>query len=387
MAIGDFDGDRFIDVFIGESLDELGTGDGLPEDGVALMVPLGPAHVFRGSATGVFVDVSSRLKLPAGHPLSVGILDLDGDFDVDLLITQDAQGRAANTLYENRGTDGDGFVRLVDVTQDCGCQEPYAAMGLAVTDIDDNGLPELYITNHSMLPPGREVLLFNKGGMQFSDITEQLNAAPMDPTDTSVNRSVSWAALAFDVENDTLEDLFVVYGELVLSRLDTDEPVNDPLSLPGQRDALLSRMSDGRFEVQTGSGLEDPGRGQAAVTADFDGDGCEDVYVVNLEAPSRLYHNRCARGLHYVEFLLEGTRSNRDAIGARIRIETTGRVQWRHVLGCSTGMRSCTPKRAHFGLGNAEQVDKVNIYWPAGHVQYLEGLAVNQLHRIVEPQQ
>jgi hypothetical protein len=106
---------------------------------------------------------------------------------------------------------------------------------------------------------------------------------------------------------------------------------------------------------------------------------------VNLESPSRLFRNRCRSGYSWVALDLEGTRSNRDGIGARIRVKALGRTQWRHLTGCSTSVHSCGPKRVHFGLGPAGVIDELEVFWPSGAVQRLDGLAPNRVHRIVEP--
>lgn len=382
ITFGDLDGDGWLDVFVGGT--QLGSSEGVITDMVeVVLVGLTPAHVLKGSPSGVFEDVSAELAIPDGNPLSVGMLDLDGDFDVELFIEQDTQGRVQTLMYENVGVRG-GPIELRNVSEKCDCRMLLGPMGLGVIDVDDNGLPELFISNLWLDRVGREALLFNRGSMQFQDVAQELTAFAMDPFGELGNRSSSWATMAFDVENDTFEDLFIVYGELVWEGSKNADPDTYPHLAAGQPDALLSRAYDGRFELQTGTGLEDTGRAQAAVVADFDGDGCEDVYVVNLETPARLYRNRCSRALTYVELQLEGRLSNRDAVGARVRLETAERVQWRHVMGCSTGLRSCMPKRVHFGLGDAQKVAKVDIYWPSGHIQRIGELGVNQLHRIVE---
>lgn len=382
VQFGDVNGDRILDIFVGVAQPQLGS------DLVLLDLKWARPHLLLGSAAGTYRDVGESVTpggLAKGNVFVGALIDLDADGDVELYMIEDSQANPKNVLYENLGPGPDGEPRFKNVSATCGCEEPYAGMGVAAMDIDSNGLPDLYVSNHYSSYPNREVLLLNRGGLAFHDVTEQLGADPMRPFEEDVVRSVSWAAVPLDVENDSIEDVFLVYGGIMFKQPPEIRTPNDPQSVADQPDALLRGQWDGSYVVASGSGVEDMGRGHAAVTADFNGDGCQDLYVVNLGTPSRMYKNRCVGTGRWVEFLLEGTRSNRDAIAARVRIEAGGRVQWRQVLGCTEGVHSCLPKRIHFGLRDATRVDRVEIHWPAGGVQVLENLDVDRLHKIKEP--
>lgn len=389
VQFGDLDGDRLLDLFVSSTV--LATGELQTGSTQSDIVDWGLAQsrLLHARPDGTYVEVQDLVQpsgLPPSNPFVGALVDLDGDGDLDLYLVEDTQGRVLNALYENRGKNAEtGFVNLVDVSATCNCQYPMAGMGLGLLDYDGNGLPDLYVTNIQDLYPNREALLLNKGSLVFQDVTEAIGAYAMDGANPSGPRAVSWGAVTLDVQNDTLEDLLVVYGELVMDPRPDGSTMEGEAFLPAQPDALLIGQPDGQYAVQLDSGLEDVGRGHAAVTADFDLDGCQDVYLVNLESPSRLYRNRCRSGYAWVALDLEGTRSNRDGIGARIRVKALGRTQWRHLTGCSTSVHSCGPKRVHVGLGPASVIDELEIRWPSGAVQRLDGLAINRVHKVVEP--
>ena len=380
VQFGDLDNDGVLDLFVGhmdtEQFEAVGSGTKQETTWA-----LSQSHLYKGLGDGRFEDKTTQVGLALGNPFLGAMIDLDADGDLELYLLQDALGRVKNVLLENQGSDGKGFAKLVDVSKTCGCELPQGPMGLAVLDLDGNDLPDLFISNNYSSPPNREVMYLNRGGLVLQDITEEIGALPMDPWGDG-GRATSWATIALDVGNDTLEDIFIVYGGLVGSKFGK---FDDPKDKAEQADALLLRGFDGKYTVAEGTGLEDFARGHAALPADFDEDGCEDIYLVNLDAPSRLYRNRCAGAGHHVVLRLVGTKSNRDAIGARVRIDSDGRSQWRQVLGCSTSVHSCAPKRLHVGLGGAGRVDTVEIRWPSGAVQIVKDLAVDTTHVIVEP--
>ncbi len=389
VTFGDLDGDRRLDLFVSSTGLSAGDLQRVQNDLDLLDWGLTQSRILQGLPDGTYREVQG-LVLPAGlppsNPFVGGLVDLDADNDLDLYLVEDTQGRVLNALYENRGKNPDtGWVDLVDVSATCGCQYPLAGMGMAVLDYDSNGLPDLYVTNVYETFPNREALLLNRGGLVFQDVTDVIGATAMDPFGEDGPRSVSWGANSLDVQNDTIEDLFVNFGELVFDPPPDGEPRQDPPFLTGQPDALMLGRPDGSYEVQSGSGLEDVGRAHGSVVFDFDRDGCQDVLVLNLETPTALYRNRCNSGNHWLGLDLEGTRSNRDGIGARVRVHALGRTQWRQLTGCVGGAHSCGPKQLHFGLGPAPTVESVEIHWPSGVVQTLSNLAPNRVHAILEP--
>ena len=138
------------------------------------------------------------------------------------------------------------------------------------------------------------------------------------------------------------------------------------------------------------SGAADWGTGRGVAYADFDGDGCLDLLLVNmgrsaaLGEPVRLFRNRCHWGNNWLVVETRGTASNRDGIGARISLTVGDRTQIREITaGASNSSQNMLP--AHFGLGNADVVDEITVQWPSGKIQTLQGVSPNQVVTVVEP--
>ena len=150
-----------------------------------------------------------------------------------------------------------------------------------------------------------------------------------------------------------------------------------------ERNVLFRNDGEGRFRevgwVNAADRIED---GRGAAVLDSDGDGRLDIALRNFYAPGGLLRNRRGDG-HWIGFALEGTRSNRDAVGAKIRLRTGDRWQTR-VVNAGSGYVSSSSKRQHFGLGTAEQIDEVRIEWPSGQRTRLERLDADRAYQITE---
>jgi hypothetical protein len=132
-------------------------------------------------------------------------------------------------------------------------------------------------------------------------------------------------------------------------------------------------------------GLDSVRDGRGVAVADFDNDGRLDLFVANANAAPYLYHNTLPAGAHWIEFLLEGTTSNRAAIGSQVRITAGGQTRLQFLSG-GNSFAGQSSNRVHFGLGLAASVERVEVRWPSGQKEVFTGLAADRLHKIVEGQ-
>ena len=225
---------------------------------------------------------------------------------------------------------------------------------------------------------GNNVLLTTKNGSTFRDVAA---VAGVDYGEFRRQQRVSWGTVFLDYDNDGYEDLYVTSGYL-----DTDD-----INRRQQPNLLFRNNGSGAFDdVSAISGAGDWGTGRGVAYADFNVDGCLDLYVVNLGhsasagEPARLFQNRCAWGNNWLIVKTVGSASNRDGIGARVTIIAGGRTQIREVAaGASYSSQNMLP--VHFGLGQAAVVDELLVQWPSGTLQTLRDVAPNRVLTVIEP--
>ena len=225
---------------------------------------------------------------------------------------------------------------------------------------------------------GDNVLLTTSDGSTFRDVAADAGVAFGE---FRRQQRVSWGTVFFDYDNDGYEDLYVASGYL-----DTDD-----INRRQQPNLLFRNNRSGAFDnVSAISGAADWGTGRGVAYADFNEDGCLDLYVVNLGRsasegePARLFQNRCDWGNSWLIVKTVGSDSNRDGIGARITLVADGRTQIREITaGASNSSQNMLP--AHFGLGRAGVVDELRIQWPSGTLQILRDVAPNRVLTVVEP--
>jgi hypothetical protein len=240
-------------------------------------------------------------------------------------------------------------------------------MGIACGDLDNDGRPDLAVTNYY----GESTTLFrNLGGGVFGDHTAVLGLAA--PT-----RHLLGFGVAFlDADNDGQPDLVSANGHV------GDYRPAFPWKMPIQ---LLMGASGGRL-ADASAGAGPPFRplhlGRGLAVGDLDDDGRIDAIVVCQNEPPVLLRNRTAGG-HWITIALEGTRSNRDGVGARVAIEAGGR-RWVSQRFGGGSYQSAGDPRLHFGLGAATRIDRLEVRWPSGRVDRHEGLAVDRRYRLRE---
>ena len=344
MALADFDLDGWLDVyvvnnrFVGSENSEVG--------------PAPPDTLFRSNGNGTFTDISDLLTWPNhGVGFVAAWTDVDADGDPDLYVVNDHGGWIQpNQLFRNDSspTGGPAFV---NISNTCGCDLAAAGMGIALGDYDHDGFIDLYVTNETVAGSGTETLLRATGTGLYVDVTLDADAVA-----TEVGaREVGWGTEFFDYDNDGWLDIAVAFG--------SKWPDQPPAA-----NALL-RNREGTFSLVEGSGMDlVERRSEGLVVFDSDGDGCQDVLVQNLDGPPDLYRNRCVHAGNWLGLELQGTSSNRDAVGAWVQVTTEELVQVAEVAAGSSSVHSSRPRRLQFGLGAATTAE-VRVRWPAGGVQ------------------
>jgi sugar lactone lactonase YvrE len=420
VAWGDFNGDGRPDLYVARSGGR-------------------PASLHRNNGDGTFTDVAAEAGVTNDRDGSAAVWgDFDGDGDLDLFVTNFNQ---PNRLYRNDSG------KFTDIAPALGLDDPGAGMGAAWADFDNDGDLDLFVANFgpsrlyrnegarftdiapalgvadslgSSVQPawgdyngdGRIDLyvaasgkdhLYRNDGARFVDVGDSLRVVDSAP---------SFGAAWGDFDNDSDLDLFVTgfnasshlyrndHGRFtgvdllkeddgtwkargaVWVDYDNDGDLDLYLVRSGQPNLLYRNDSGSFVEVGAKLGVNSVGDGRGVAVADFDGDGAPDLYVSNQDRPGRLYRNREAEG-GWVAARLVGTRSTKDAIGARVRAVVNGLGLLQEVSGGASHL-SQSGATLLFGVGRAERVDSLTVRWPSGIVQALKDLPAGRLTRIEE---
>jgi hypothetical protein len=395
----DFDRDGRLDLFVagywpdGVNLWRLETTRIMPES-FEYANNGGRKYLLRNKGDGTFEDVTAAMGMTSKRwTLAVAAADLRGTGYPDLFFANDY---GVSELYANQGGK-----RFVDVAETAGVgRTPKSGMNASFGDIFNDGRVAIYKSNISEpnnLIQGNDLWVPKAGGGEYD------NLAPSLGVDLG---GWSWGAQFGDLNNDGTLDLYLVNGyvsagerssywyDFSVIAVGHSRIIGDARNWPDMRGRSFSGyqrkrvwVNDGvgRFtEVAQSVGASDTFDGRAVALADFGNRGVLDVVVANQKGPALLYRNTVAPGRHWIDFELEGTASNRSAIGARIEVTFGGRTQRQDVLAAS-GFSSQNQRRIHVGLGSAAAVDRVTIVWPSGRRQEIERPAVDQLHRVKEP--
>ena len=327
--------------------------------------------VYHNNGNGTFTEAGEKMGLAQpGKGLGVALADFDGDGKIDLAIANDSMPQY---LYRNRG-DGTfeetGMLAEVAVDSD---GRTYAGMGIDFGDFNNDGLPDLVITN---LANQKYALYRNNGDGSFTYDTYATGLARMTLLHSG------WGIHFVDYDNDGRLDLLVSQGH----DLDTVE-LNYP-QLHYKEPMLLARNTgQGHFEdvsSQAGAVFSQPWVGRGMAIGDLDNDGRVDAIVSTNGGAAHLLHNETTAGHHWIGLKLTGHCSNRDAIGALVKLKTEHLMQSATVSTTGSYL-SANDKRLHFGLNNDAMVTDVEIHWPSGVLQHLKGPQVDQMIAVKEP--
>jgi enediyne biosynthesis protein E4 len=347
-----------------------------------------PPSVYRGSpdalyhnnGDGTFTNVSVKAKIyqPEGKNLSVAAADYDNDGWPDLFVANDGLNAY---LYHNQRDGTFKEVGLVSGMALTGRGMTMAAMCISLGDFDNDGWLDLYISDFQR---SSDHVWKNDGKGFFDEVSDQAGI-------TRATRDVlSFGGGFFDYDNDGWLDIFIANGH-VYPEIEQASP---DISYR-QINSLFHNERNGKFldvTKSSGDGFRTPYVGRGVAFADFDNDGFVDIVVANNGDVPLLLHNSGGNGNHFLNFKLVGTKSNRDAMGARIRMAAGGISQIREIAGGGSYL-SQSDLRANFGLGKADRAETVEVRWPSGAQQVFHSVEAGRFYVIeegsdrLEPQQ
>jgi enediyne biosynthesis protein E4 len=379
-AFADYDNDGRLDLYVAGYLDfnvKTPPSETCDYDGVRVRAcgPQGfkgaPDALYHNNGDGTFTDVTVKAGVADEHLyFGFGVIfdDFDNDGRPDIFIANDSN---ANYLYHNKG---DGTFEEIGIPAGVAYNsdgKEHSGMGVAVGDYDHDGLMDLFITTFAN---DNYVLYHNEGGNFFTDVSY-----PSGVGEATIPL-LGWGAFFLDYNNDGWKDLFCINGH-VYPEVDehTRQSYNQPL-------LLLENMGRGKFRKaseRAGLGRLPWHSGRGGAYCDFDNDGNIDIAVSNIDGRPQLLHNTGGSGNNWVELSLSGTRSNRSAIGARVKITSGDLVQYDHVRAGGSFLSGNDP-RLHFGLGAHKTIDTLEIRWPSGKVDSYRNLGANRILSLKE---
>jgi hypothetical protein len=327
--------------------------------------------LFRNRGNGTFEDVTATSGVfdSSSKSLGVAMLDYDQDGWIDLMVANDTQ---PNKLYRNQrdGTFQDIAVKAGVAFSEDG--KARAGMGVDVADYDNSGIAGLAITNFD-----NEMIGFYRGtrGGLYVDQAGRSDVGRLS------RRSLGFGCFFFDADLDGLLDLLVVNGHI-------DPGIRESRPETGYAQPphlFLNKGSAGFQDVAgaLGGGFADPKVGRGAAFGDFDRDGDLDVLITTNQGPVHLYRNDQSNGHHAIRFRLVGTKSNRDGIGATVRVTSGGETGSRMVKSGSSYL-SQSELPVTFGLGRRDSVERAVLDWPSGAVEEFKNLRAGRTYECVE---
>ena len=331
-----------------------------------------PNQLFLNKGHGVFEDVSEKwgIRAHVGKGMGVGMADYDLDGRPDLFVTNDG---SYNFLFHNLGDKFEevAFQKGVALPEDGNF---ISGMGLDFRDFNNDGYPDLVTV---ALEKQTFPLWLNTAGRGFTEVTTAggLRGLTMHMAGFGVG--------LYDFDNDGWKDLFVSRGDVLSQPLPgtTVEQHNTVFrNLGASGDAGVHWQALGG---EAGLDSSPAARHRGLAFGDLDGDGRIDVVTTALAHPAEIWMNRSPGAGHWLDVALEGTKSNRDGIGARIEVTTKSGTQFNHMTS-SVGYASSSYGPVHFGLGADDTASAVVIHWPSGIVQSLKDVRGDRVLRVKE---
>jgi hypothetical protein len=330
-----------------------------------------PDVLYRNNGDGTFTDISKESGIAAagGNGLGVVFGDYDSDGWADIYVANDS---TPNFLFHNKGA---GIFEEVGLRAGVAIGvsgKPLAGMGTDMEDMDGDGLLDVFVTN---LSEQTHSLYRNLGRGLFDNVTFPSGVGK------ATLSYVGFGAAFFDYDNDMDLDLGIANGDVI----DNVDQLGDQRSYK-QLNLLLQNNGSGKFtdvSSVSGPGFAMKKSSRALAVSDIDNDGDLDVLVANVGDTADLLRNDGGNRQNSLLIRTAGTKSNRDGIGARLKLSVGERVLLRHVKAGSS-YHAQNDLRVHFGLGRATRADRLEIQWPSGTIDVLPNVDANQILTVRE---
>lgn len=332
---------------------------------------LPPDALYRNNSDGTFTDVSEISGIASHHGSGMGMIcaDHDNDGDTDIFIAND---RAPNYLFENDGTGRFEEVGLLaGVGYDIAGKQ-MGNMGVACGDYDNDGFLDLYVTSYALESAS---LYRNLGGGLLEDVTFITGAGE------GTFANPTWGTGFVDFDNDGDRDIYAAVGHLQ----DKIEEYTDNMTYH-VRNELFMNTGNGKFVNVTetsGDGLKVKLSSRGAGFDDLDNDGDIDVVILNSRREPTILRNDTTNKNHWLQIQLRGSKTNRDGVGARVKVTAGDLVQIDEVHS-GRSYQGHHGSRLHFGLGKHKKVDKIEVSWIGGGKDIVKNVNVNQLITFIE---
>ncbi|HLI35222.1 MAG TPA: CRTAC1 family protein [Terriglobia bacterium] len=318
--------------------------------------------LYHNEGNGKFTEVSEKAGLTRkGNGLGVAVVDYDRDGRIDIFVANDS---VAQSLYHNKG---DGTFEETALVAGCGLDSngnTFAGMGADFGDYNNDGWPDLIVTDLA----NQMYAFFSNSDGTFDYATTESGLGPI------TLRHSGWGVKFFDYDNDGWQDLIVAQGH-VLDKVRLYYP-----ELHYREPPLLVRNTGGRFvdvSAQSGAAFGKPQVGRGLAVGDINNDGKLDVVISANNGAACVLMNETPASNHWLSIKLRGMRSNRDGIGARIKVSTDAGDRFATVSTAGSYL-SASDRRAHFGLGPSAEPVTVQVIWPSGCVQTVKRVAPDQ---------